>query len=184
MDEIALHILDIVQNSITAKAKCVNIEIAAVSKNNALIITIVDNGCGMDKNFLNKVNDPYSTSRSTRKVGMGIPLFKQACEITGGSLSITSALGVGTTVIAEFKLDSIDRMPLGDIGSTFVILLNNNEGTEIELSLRVDERECSFSGTEIKNTLEGIDTNQSDIVTYLTEMINENVKETTRGIVL
>lgn len=184
MDELSLHILDIVQNSISAKAKNIEIHIVVLSEKDKMTIKIIDDGFGMDAEFLRNVTDPYSTTRTTRKVGMGIPLFKQACEVAGGGLDIISAPSKGTTLTADFSLNSIDRMPLGDLGSVYVILLNNNTKAEITLHMQVNDKSFSISGTEIKTALQDEDTSQPEIVAYLTEMINENIKETAGGIIL
>ena len=123
MVELSLHILDIAQNSIKAKASLVEIEVCEDIAANLLTVIIKDNGCGMEKDFLNDVTNPFRTSRTTRKVGLGLSLFKSAAELTGGSFSIDSEVGVGTVVKAVFVYDSIDRQPLGDMASTMSIII-------------------------------------------------------------
>ena len=121
MRELALHVLDIAENSVKANASLVTVEI--IAKDNILTIRISDDGRGMSEEFLSKVTDPFTTTRTTRKVGMGIPLLKQAAETSGGAFDIKSKLGVGTTVTATFLLDDVDRMPLGDVAETATTLL-------------------------------------------------------------
>ena len=118
MTEISLNILDVAQNSISAGAKLIEISVVADIKSDTLTVVIKDNGCGMDEEKLKKVIDPFFTTRTTRKVGLGIPFYKLAAENTGGTFNITSQLGLGTTVTAVFGLSHIDRMPLGDINFT------------------------------------------------------------------
>ena len=120
MKELSLNILDITHNSITAKAK--NISISLEYSDDMLAIIIKDDGCGMDKEMLEKVTDPFTTSRTSRRVGLGIPLFKLAAEQTGGELLINSEKGKGTEVSATFHTDHIDCPPLGDIASTVSML--------------------------------------------------------------
>ena len=113
MKELSLHILDIVQNSVKAKATEIKIDIIESPEKNLLEISIADNGCGMSKDFLERVRDPFATTRTTRKVGMGISLFEAAAQQCGGHLAIDSELGKGTTLYVCFELDNIDRVNIG-----------------------------------------------------------------------
>ena len=115
MKEISLHILDIIQNSISAKAKVIQLTIFESTINNVLIVTIEDNGQGMEEDFLEKVTNPFITTRTTRKVGLGISLLKAAAERCGGSFHIDSQKGIGTKVEAIFQYNHIDRAPLGNM---------------------------------------------------------------------
>ena len=115
MKELSLHILDIAKNSVKAKADLIEIEIEENEEQNLLSIKIIDNGCGMSKEFLARVKDPFSTTRTTRKVGMGIPLFEAAAVQCGGYVDITSEEGVGTEFKVVFELNHIDRAPIGDM---------------------------------------------------------------------
>ncbi len=109
MEELSLHLLDLIQNSV--KAGAIPISIIISEKANWLTIILEDDGCGMSEEFLQKVDSPFTTTRTTRKVGLGIPLFKQAALMAGGDFSITSKPGVGTRLKATFELDNIDREP-------------------------------------------------------------------------
>ena len=111
MEELALNILDIACNSVRAKASLIRIDVAADTKKDVLQISVSDDGKGMSEEFLKTVTDPFATTRTTRKVGMGIPLFKMAAESADGAFAITSKVGVGTTTKASFALSHIDRMP-------------------------------------------------------------------------
>ena len=114
MPEIALNVLDIAQNSVRAEASLIQISVDVDEAADTLTITIEDNGCGMTTEQTARVTDPFFTTRTTRKIGLGVPFFKMAAESTGGSFSIQSEPGVGTKVTAVFGLSHIDRMPLGE----------------------------------------------------------------------
>ena len=130
MRELSLNILDIAQNSISAGASLTEIVVNENTKENTLLIGIYDNGCGMTEEQVKSVIDPFFTTRTTRKVGMGIPLFKMSCEQTGGKFTIESEKGVGTKINALYKTDSVDFTPLGDIASTIVTIVSMNADKE------------------------------------------------------
>jgi hypothetical protein len=177
MKDLSLHILDIVQNSISAKATFIEISIDENHEANTYFVRIKDNGKGMPKEMLEKVTDPYVTSRTTRKVGLGLPLLKMNAERTGGNLKISSEEGKGTEVEAEFINDNIDRLPLGDIAGTIVILASANPTIEFIYTHTVDGEQYIFDTREIKEALEDISINDVHIFKYLKEMINENLQE-------
>ena len=122
MNELSLHILDIVQNSLKANAKLIEITINENSKDDSYTIIISDNGHGMDEKTLTQVSDPFYTTRTTRKVGMGTSLFKMAAELCDGTFHIQSTVGVGTKVTASFVKSHVNRAPLGAIEDTITIL--------------------------------------------------------------
>ena len=126
MRELSLNVLDIAQNSISAKSSFIEIELLESTEKNELFIGIYDNGKGMTKEQLEAVRDPFFTTRTTRKVGMGIPLFKMAAEMTGGRLEIESEVGRGTKVKAFFRTDHLDFIPVGDMTSTIMTLITMN----------------------------------------------------------
>ena len=122
MTEISLNILDVAENSIRAKADLIEIVIEVDILADRLIVLIKDNGCGMSPEQVEQVTDPFFTTRTTRKVGLGIPFFKMAALSADGDFEIVSKEGEGTRVRAEFRLNHIDRMPLGDISGTIYTL--------------------------------------------------------------
>ncbi len=126
MRELSLNVMDVAQNSISAGASLVTVEVAENTTESTLSITISDNGRGMTALQAANVTDPFYTTRTTRKVGLGVPLFKLAAEQTGGSLEIQSEPGVGTSVKAVFCTSHLDMTPLGDINSTVSILIRCN----------------------------------------------------------
>ena len=175
MTELSLHILDIVKNSTKAGAKLVEIEIVESIAENKLEIVISDNGCGMDEEFLKNVTDPFKTSRTTRKVGMGLSLFQSAALLTGGSFDIKSQVGVGTVVKASFVHDSIDRQPLGDMASTMVTLVSGNEEIDFVYRHNFCGKEFEFSTLEIKKVLGGISISSPEIMSWMTDYIKEGL---------
>ena len=126
MRELSLNILDIVQNSISAGANLIEIDLNEDFHSNITVIKISDNGKGMTKEQIDSVVNPFYTTRKTRKVGLGIPFFKMASEMTGGTFKIDSSLGSGTTITAQFVNSNIDMAPIGDINSTISILIKCN----------------------------------------------------------
>ena len=175
MRELALNILDITENSVKAGATLVEIDI--IAEGNLLTISIKDDGCGMDEEFLNKVTDPFTTTRSTRKVGMGVPLFKMAAEQAGGTFSIKSTKGVGTEVVATFEIDNIDREPLGNIADTMTTLLSDEIPTDYVLTVSVNGNQFDLDTRELKEQLNGIPVSEPQVLLFVRDMINENIKE-------
>lgn len=177
MKELSLHILDIAMNSVKAGATCIEILIEEKIKENELTITIKDNGKGMDKETLAHVTDPFYTTRTTRKVGLGIPLFKEAAERCNGYLKIESELGKGTVLECMFERDNIDRAPMGNIGDTMMVLINSLADCELVYTHTVDGRIFSVSTVELKEILGGIDLNSSEILLWIKDYVNENINE-------
>ncbi len=182
MRELSLNILDIAENSFKAQAKLV--EVSVILKENILTITVKDDGVGMDEDFLKNVTDPYSTTRTTRKVGMGIPLFKMAAEQSGGDFSITSRKGEGTTVTATFTVDNIDRPPLGDIAETITSMVGNLDESDLVFNYCAFDTDFTLDTREVKKELDGIPLNTPEILVFLREMIKENIKTNFRGVSL
>lgn len=177
MRELSLNILDIAQNSITAGASLITIEIAEETATKTLIIGIYDNGKGMSEEQVRSVIDPFFTTRTTRKVGMGIPLFKMAAEQTGGSLQIKSELGVGTEVRATFKTDSVDFTPLGDVAATVQMLISMNTDRDFIYRRSVDGRDFTLDTREVKEILGDVPLDAYEVSQWLIEFINENTHE-------
>lgn len=175
MRELALNILDIAENSVKAGATLIRVTVRA--EDGMLTIEIADDGCGMDAEFLKRVTDPFTTTRTTRKVGMGIPLFKMAAEMAGGEFSIRSEKGVGTTVRAMFVLGHIDRAPLGDLADTVVTLIGGECSSEFVFDVSVDGKGFEFDTRELKAQLDGVPVSEPDVLVFVRDMINENMKD-------
>ena len=176
MKNLSLHILDIIQNSIRAKASLIELEIFENLKENVFKIIIKDNGIGIEKEKLNKILDPYYTSRKTRNVGLGLSLFKQNAERTGGFLKIYSKLGTGTVVKIMFEYNNIDRPILGDISGVVTLLVASNPNIEFIYKHKTDKGEYFFNSKEIKKILENVSINEPKVIRFLKEMINENLQ--------
>jgi hypothetical protein len=140
MEDLALHILDITQNSLEAGAGAIEIEISEDLKEDQMLIKVRDNGRGMDSEMLAKATDPFFTTRTTRRVGMGLPLLAAASKAAGGVLTIDSRPGEGTTIVAKLRHGHIDRAPLGDIEATLMALLAGQPDKDIFYRHRIDDR--------------------------------------------
>ncbi len=176
MRELSLNILDIAQNSISAGAPLITIEVNENTVDHTLLIGIYDNGKGMSEDQVRSVIDPFFTTRTTRKVGMGIPLFKMAAEQTGGRLEIESELGVGTNVRAYFKTDSVDFTPLGDVASTVQMLITMNTDRDFVYKHIVNEKEFIADTREIKAILGDVPLDTYEVSQWLFEFIKENTE--------
>ncbi|MFA5449263.1 MAG: ATP-binding protein [Clostridia bacterium] len=182
MRELSLNVLDIAENSVAANATLIEINIRA--KSNILVIEVKDNGKGMTSEFLNRVTDPFTTTRTTRDVGMGLPLFKQAAELSGGRFQIDSQVGKGTNVYAEFQIDHLDRMPLGDIGETVSALIMTAPHIDYIFHYSVEDASFTLDTREVKETLDGIPIESIEVTAYLREFLKGNITETNGGIAL
>ncbi|WP_197091157.1 ATP-binding protein [Ancylomarina euxina] len=169
------HIMDIIQNSVRANATLVELEIIEDVKNDSYTLIFKDNGCGMSEEVLAKVADPFFTSRTTRKVGLGISLLKQNAEQTGGSLNIWSKKGEGTGLEVVFSHSNIDRPVLGNIAETIMLLVGANPDMDFLYKHTTAQGEYVFDTKEVKEVLEGISLSDPNILVYIKEMINENV---------
>lgn len=176
MRELSLNILDIAQNSISAGAPLITIEVNENTAQHTLLIGVYDNGKGMSEEQVKSVIDPFFTTRTTRKVGMGIPLFKMAAEQTGGSLEIKSELGVGTEVKAYFKTDSVDFTPLGDVASTIQMLITMNTDRDFVYKHIVNEKEFVCDTREIKAILGDVPLDTYEVSQWLKDFITENTE--------
>lgn len=174
MQELSMNVLDIAQNSVRAEASAITITVNENALSDSLTITIADNGRGMAKEQLNRVTDPFHTTRTTRKVGLGIPFFKMAAEMTGGSLRIESCVGKGTVITATFVLSHIDRMPLGDMPQTITQLICLNESINITYAYSLNGNEFTVSSREFIETLEGIPLNNPSVMHFINSYITEN----------
>lgn len=177
MKDLSLHILDIVQNSIRAKAALIGIEITEQPKENLLIITITDDGTGMSPEQLQRAIDPFYTSRTTRKVGLGLSLFKQNAEMTGGNFQIESELGKGTKVTAIFGMNHLDRPVMGDLVGTLILLISSDEAIDYVFKHQTPSGEFELDTREVRQTLENVPLTHPDVRLFLKEMLHENLEQ-------
>jgi anti-sigma regulatory factor (Ser/Thr protein kinase) len=176
MKEISLHILDIVQNSITAGATEIIVDVDEQVSKNLYVVEICDNGCGMDEEQLKQVDDPFYTTRTTRKVGLGLSLFKQNAEQSGGSFQVESEKDKGTKVTAVFGYDNIDRPIMGDIAGTMTLLIGANPGIRFIYNHHTMLSDFEFDTEEAKQELEGLPINNRDVLKMLKEIIKDNLE--------
>ena len=173
MKELSLNILDITENSVKAGATLTEISIA--ESESRLTIAIKDDGCGMPEEVVRSVVDPFYTTRTTRKVGMGVPLFKMAAEQTGGKLEIVSDTGEthGTTVTAYFNKDHLDFTPLGDVISTLTTLIQGHPDTDFLFTHLIDDKEIRLDTRELRAVLEGVPLNTYDVLEWIRGYLEE-----------
>jgi signal transduction histidine kinase len=175
MRDISLHLLDIIRNSVSAQAKEIDLDIFASADTGFLELTITDDGTGMDAETLLKVTNPFYTTRTTRKIGLGIPLFKASAEQAGGEFLIISEKGKGTTVKAVYAIDNVDRPPLGNISDTVTGTILSEPQLRIRLLLRSDKETFSFDTMEVKERLSGVPITQFDVLDWIKEYIEEGI---------
>ena len=173
MKELSLNILDITENSVKAGATLTEISISESA--DKLTISIKDDGCGMSEETVKAVIDPFYTTRTTRKVGMGVPLFKMAAEQTGGRLEIVSDTGEahGTTVTAYFNKDHLDFTPLGDVISTVTTLIQGHPDTDFLFTHLIDDKEIRLDTRELRAVLEGVPLNTYDVLEWIRGFLEE-----------
>lgn len=181
MTELSLNVLDIANNSIRANATLIEINIQIQRDLDILRITITDNGCGMTQEQLKNVEDPFFTTRITRKIGLGVPFFKMASLNTGGSFNIESSPGKGTKVTATFGLGHIDRMPLGDMNSTMYTLITLNTHIDFLYTYTFDGKQFTLDTREFRQILNDVPLNSPEVSAYIKEYLDENQNETDGG---
>lgn len=172
MKEIALYLLDIAQNSIAAGAAV--LDVSLVEREGRLTMTLADDGRGMSAALLSAVTDPFTTTRTTRKVGMGLPLLKLVCEQTGGGLTIESALGKGTVVSAVFDRSHIDCPPLGDLGETIALLVQGAPDMQLHYRRARDADEFIFRTEAVREMLgPGVSLAEPEVFLWLADYLRE-----------
>ena len=181
MKELSLNILDISQNSITAGASLV--EISLIEKEDGwLTLAIVDNGCGMSEETLRTVMDPFYTTRTTRKVGMGIPLLKLAAEQTGGALKIESVSDKvsekhGTTITATFDTNHIDMTPLGDVIETVVTILQGHPEVDYLFIHKTPHVSVKMDTREMRAVLGDVSLAEPEILEWVRRSLSEQYEQ-------
>ena len=172
-----MHIMDILQNSTRAKAGTITLEVLLDSQADTLTLIFKDDGCGMSPEMVEKVTNPFFTTRTTRKVGLGLPLLKQNTEMTGGSMDIQSEVGVGTTVTAVFGLTHLDTPPMGDLAGTMVLTISAHPEIHFIFHYKRDEEiDYTLDTDEVYEVLDGMPINDPDVIASLKEMVEENIR--------
>jgi anti-sigma regulatory factor (Ser/Thr protein kinase) len=176
MRELSLNVMDVAQNSVRAQASLVYITVTESDRDDRLTIRISDNGCGMTDEQVQHVIDPFFTTRTTRKVGLGVPLFKLSAEQTGGSFDIQSKVGEGTATTASYVKSSVDMTPLGDINSTVKILIQCNPDIDFVFSHSTDLGSFTLDTRELREVLEGVSLDTADVLEWIGQFLEENTQ--------
>lgn len=177
MKDLSLYILDITMNSVRAGASC--IEISLTEENSVLTLKIKDNGCGMTKEQVEHLSDPFFTTRKTRKVGLGVPFLRMLAEMTGGSVDIVSkpeseGEGHGTEVTAVFHTDHIDFVPLGDLSETLITLIQGSPDTDFLYIHKTERAEVRLDTTEMRVILGGdVPLNSYEVLAFIREYLKD-----------
>lgn len=177
MKELSLNILDIAENSVKAGATLITVSLTQAG--NVLTIEITDDGCGMDAETVRRVTDPFYTTRTTRRVGLGLPLLKLEAEQTGGTLTVTSRTaaqspdGHGTTVRATFHTDHIDCMPLGDVTATLLTLIQGHPQEELAFSHRTDAGTVTLDTRQLREVLGDVPLDTYEVLKWIEGYLRE-----------
>lgn len=177
MNDLSMHILDIVQNSISAGATLVTLTVDESPAEDLLTIAVGDNGRGMTPEQVSRLADPFFTSRTTRKVGMGIPLLMDSARQSGGDVRIESEPGKGTEVTAVFGYSNIDRPPLGDVANALMLLVSSNPALDFLFTYRYNGDEYLFDTVDVREILGDDALKDLTIIRNLEEMIKDNMRE-------
>lgn len=173
MRDLSLHLLDLTMNSIRAKASLIEIELIESKVRDRLIIKIKDNGCGMTPDMLNQVKNPFFTTRTTRKVGLGIPLLTAMASRCEGEVSIQSEVEVGTVVHVDLKLSHLDRPPFGDIHNTISSLVYLEPSLDFIYHHQNDDSDYIFSTKVIKAFIDKVPINHPSVMNWINEELIE-----------
>jgi anti-sigma regulatory factor (Ser/Thr protein kinase) len=176
MEDLSLHILDIVENSITAKASKVRIELVDDETSDTFTLTISDNGVGMDEDTLKRALDPFFTTKTVRNFGMGIPLLAQSAEECGGRLTIESVPSKGTTLRATFQRGHLDMKPIGDIGATMITLIAGHPEVDYELVYNRQGYCYEINTAELRAELKEEGLRDPVVLDYIKRHVNEGIK--------
>ncbi len=181
MQDLAMQTLEILMNSVGAKAGRVILRIRESEHDNRIDIEVEDNGCGMSPEMVQKVTDPFTTSRKTRKVGLGVAFMKGLTEQCSGSFDIQSTVGVGTTVRASIQKDHIDAPPMGDLGEMIMYVIQADENVDLEFYYTTDNGNFEFLSEQVRQELDGVSLLEPEILLWIKEYINEGVMHAKEG---
>lgn len=176
MRELSLNVMDVAQNSVRAQASLVRITVSESDKDDRLMISIEDNGCGMTEEQVSQVIDPFFTTRTTRKVGLGVPLFKLSAEQTGGSFDIKSKPGEGTLTEASYIKSHVDMTPLGDINSTVEILIRCNPDIDFVFTRSTDSGSFTLDTRELREVLGDVSLDTPDVLEWIKQYLEEQTQ--------
>lgn len=182
MRDLSLHLLDLAQNSIKAGASLVTIRLT-VEGNGWLLLVLEDDGCGMSPELLSRVTSPFATTRTTRKVGLGIPMMMENAQRAGGEMRIESQAGKGTTLTVTYDTRNIDSLPLGDLAGTILsLILANPDAPDFLFEGRTEKGEGRFDTREIRAVLSGVPLNEPEVVAWMKDALNETINPIFGGV--
>lgn len=168
-----MHLLDLIENALEAGASVLDVEIVEDTVENRLVMSVKDNGRGMDTEMVARLEDPFFTTRTTRDVGLGIPLLKAAARRCNGDLKVTSSTSGGTQVVTEFQHDHIDRAPLGDLKTTLLSILLSTPASDLTYCHRVNDREFRFDTREMRQVLDPVPLTHPQVRAWLDRLLDQ-----------
>ena len=177
MENLSLHILDIAENALKADATRIEIRVEENIGQDLLKLQIIDNGRGMDEEMVKSVTDPFVTSRTDRRVGLGLPLLADAANVSGGNIKINSSPGTKTTIDVTFVHSHIDRKPLGDIGKTIIMLISGNPEVDFKYCHRINGNEYCLDTMALKEHLQELPMNHPEVIKLVREDIDLGLKQ-------
>ena len=182
MQDFAMHILDLAHNSIRANAKTLDLRILEDPNNDRFEVELRDDGCGMDEDMLKKARDPFYTTRTTRKIGLGIPLFEGTATQCQGEFTLRSVVNQGTRISASMKYSHIDRPPLGDLGLTVAMILQANPKMRFRLDYTYEKQKFRLDSEEIQATLgDDVTIDEPEILLFIQDYVREHIKTLQQG---
>lgn len=185
MKDLSLHVMDIAQNSIVAGASVIRIIVKIDQHADRISISVEDNGCGMDAAMVEAVVSPFTTSRTTRKVGLGIPMFKAGAESCDGDFELSSKPGEGTYISASYRISHLDRPPLGDMAETILALVVCNPDLDFIYEYIVDEKEYLFDTRMIRDVLgHEVALNLPEVAAWIRDYLKEGINELNGGVLI
>lgn len=177
MQDLAMYLIEIIMNSIYASCSLINISIFYNSKDEQIELIVEDNGKGISADKLAYITNPFMTSRTTRKIGLGVALLQALCDQCGGSLIVKSKEQLGTITIASLPSNHWDIPPLGNIGEMMMFCIQANCNIDFTLNFQVDDSRYYFDTREIKQMLEGVSLDEPEILLWIKDFINQNIEE-------
>lgn len=176
VQDCAMQILEIIMNSNHAAATCIDIQVAESAKENVFSFCVIDNGIGIAAEKLPQLTDPFVTSRTTRKVGMGLAFLKGLTEQCNGTFEISSAMNSGTNVYASIQRDHLDTPPLGNLGEMMMIAIQANEQIDYQLTYKTDQGHFTFTTEEVRNRMQGLSLLEPSILLWIQDYINQEIQ--------
>ena len=182
MRDLSLHLLDLAQNSIKAGASLVTIRMT-VDEAGWLTFCLADDGCGMSPELLARVTSPFATTRTTRKVGLGIPMMMENAQRAGGDMHIESQVGVGTTMVVTYDTRNIDALPLGDLAGTILsLIITNPDRPDFLFEGKTPKGEGAFDTRQVREVLAGVPLSEPAVVAWMKEALEEIINPIFGGV--